>query len=67
MAGQGPTYNAGMTRPTLHLVDASRYVFRAWHSMPDDFRDDNGWPSGGLPGMRLASAITRPGPFVASS
>ncbi|HZV23881.1 MAG TPA: exodeoxyribonuclease IX, partial [Luteimonas sp.] len=22
-------------RPTLYLVDASLYVFRAWHSMPD--------------------------------
>jgi 5'-3' exonuclease len=28
--------------PTLYLVDASMYVFRAWHSMPDDFHDADG-------------------------
>ena len=27
---------------TLHLVDASLYVFRAWHSMPDEFHDADG-------------------------
>lgn len=27
---------------TLHLVDASLYVFRAWHSMPDEFHDVDG-------------------------
>jgi 5'-3' exonuclease len=31
--------------PTLHLVDASLYVFRAWHSMPDEFHDADGWPT----------------------
>ncbi|MBS0228259.1 MAG: exodeoxyribonuclease IX [Proteobacteria bacterium] len=40
-----------MTRPTLHLVDASLYVFRAWHSMPDDFRDDDGWPTNAVHGF----------------
>jgi 5'-3' exonuclease len=30
---------ADVTRPTVHLVDASLYVFRAWHSVPDEFRD----------------------------
>lgn len=45
------SYNAGMTRPTLHLVDASLYVFRAWHSMPDDFRDDDGWPTNAVHGF----------------
>jgi DNA polymerase-1 len=29
---------------TLYLVDASMYVFRAWHSMPDEFHDVDGHP-----------------------
>lgn len=29
-------------RPTAHLVDGSLYVFRAWHSMPDEFHDADG-------------------------
>ena len=33
-----------MARPTLYLVDASLYVFRAWHSMPDQWHDADGWP-----------------------
>ncbi len=40
-----------MTRPTLYLVDASLYVFRAWHSMPDDFHDADGWPSNAVHGF----------------
>jgi len=31
-------------REAAHLVDGSLYVFRAWHSMPDDFRDADGHP-----------------------
>ena len=38
-------------RPTLYLVDASMYVFRAWHSMPDDFRDADGWPTNAVHGF----------------
>jgi 5'-3' exonuclease len=37
--------------PTLHLVDASLYVFRAWHSMPDEFRDADGWPTNAVHGF----------------
>lgn len=33
-----------MSAPPLYLVDASLYVFRAWHSMPDDFTDVDGQP-----------------------
>ena len=33
--------NAG---PTAHLVDGSLYVFRAWHSMPNEFFDSDGHP-----------------------
>ncbi|MGJ4729889.1 5'-3' exonuclease [Luteimonas sp. SDU101] len=40
-----------MSRPTLYLVDASLYVFRAWHSMPDEFRDAQGWPSNAVHGF----------------
>jgi len=36
---------------TLHLVDASLYVFRAWHSMPDEFRDAQGWPTNAVHGF----------------
>ena len=38
-------------RPTLHLVDASLYIFRAWHSMPDEFRDADGWPTNAVHGF----------------
>lgn len=31
-------------RDAAHLVDGSLYVFRAWHSMPDEFRDVDGQP-----------------------
>jgi len=30
--------------PAVHLVDGSLYVFRAWHSMPDEFFDIDGHP-----------------------
>jgi len=35
----------------LYLVDASLYVFRAWHSMPDEFRDAQGWPTNAVHGF----------------
>jgi len=31
-----------MSRPAVHLIDGSLYVFRAWHSMPDEFHDADG-------------------------
>src|SRR5579859_3614819 len=33
-----------MSLPTAHLIDGSLYVFRAWHSMPDEFHDVDGHP-----------------------
>lgn len=36
---------------TLFLVDASMYVFRAWHSMPDDFTDVDGNPVNAIHGF----------------
>lgn len=42
-----PTQSAG----TLYLVDASLYVFRAWHSMPDEFHDADGWPTNAVHGF----------------
>ena len=36
---------------TLVLVDASMYVFRAWHSMPDEFHDADGWPTDAVHGF----------------
>ncbi len=38
-------------RKPLYLVDASLYVFRAWHSMPDEFRDARGWPTNAVHGF----------------
>ena len=38
-------------RPALYLVDASMYVFRAWHSMPDEFHDADGWPTNAVHGF----------------
>jgi DNA polymerase-1 len=32
------------SQPTAHLIDGSLYVFRAWHSMPDEFHDADGRP-----------------------
>ncbi|WP_425608255.1 5'-3' exonuclease [Thermomonas flagellata] len=40
-----------MAAPTLHLVDASLYVFRAWHSLPDAFHDADGWPTNAVHGF----------------
>ncbi|MDQ3288393.1 MAG: exodeoxyribonuclease IX [Pseudomonadota bacterium] len=41
----------GLPPRTLYLVDASLYVFRAWHSMPDEFRDAEGWPTNAVHGF----------------
>ncbi|MGO1542652.1 MAG: 5'-3' exonuclease [Luteimonas sp.] len=43
--------DASAPRPPLHLVDASLYVFRAWHSMPDEFQDADGWPTNAVHGF----------------
>lgn len=40
-----------MSAPVLLLVDASLYVFRAWHSMPDEFRDAEGEPVNAVHGF----------------
>lgn len=37
--------------PPLYLVDASVYVFRAWHSMPNEFHDHDGWPTNAVHGF----------------
>lgn len=36
---------------TLHLVDASVYVFRGWHAMPDEWHDSDGWPLNAVHGF----------------
>lgn len=38
-------------KPTLHLIDASIYVFRAWHSMPPELRDKDGAPINAVHGF----------------
>lgn len=40
-----------MSRPAVHLVDGSLYVFRAWHSMPDEFHDTDGHPVNAVHGF----------------
>ena len=35
----------------VHLVDASLYVFRAWHSMPLEFEGRDGWPVNAVHGF----------------
>jgi 5'-3' exonuclease len=35
----------------LHLIDASLYVFRAWHSLPNEFTDINGAPVNAVQGF----------------
>ena len=45
------TVTPPMPRPALYLVDASLYVFRAWHSMPDQFHDADGWPTNAVHGF----------------
>jgi DNA polymerase I len=37
--------------PVVHLVDGSLYVFRAWHSMPDEFHDIDGQPVNAVHGF----------------
>ncbi len=41
----------GMNAPAAHLVDGSLYVFRAWHSMPDEFTDIDGRPVNAVHGF----------------
>ncbi|SFR85730.1 5'-3' exonuclease [Dyella sp. OK004] len=37
--------------PAVHLVDGSLYVFRAWHSMPNEFTDVDGHPVNAVHGF----------------
>jgi len=39
-----PGVNVATHHSPAHLVDGSLYVFRAWHSMPDEFHDIDGHP-----------------------
>ena len=44
---------AGMA-PTVHLIDASPYVFRAYHSLPPSIRTPDGRPANALRGFAHA-------------
>ena len=37
--------------PPVYLIDASIYVFRAWHTMPNEFTDTDGWPTNAVQGF----------------
>lgn len=41
----------GSSPASLYLVDASIYVFRAWHSMPDSMQDADGEPANAVHGF----------------
>jgi 5'-3' exonuclease len=43
----------GVSAPaaTVYLLDSSMYVFRAWHSMPDQFVDVDGAPVNAVHGF----------------
>lgn len=43
--------HASNKRPAAHLVDGSLYVFRAWHSMPDEFFDVDGHATNAVHGF----------------
>lgn len=34
-----------VSKERVCLVDASLYIFRAWHALPPDWRDRDGWPT----------------------
>lgn len=53
MAGVNAAPSAPVSTPvkTLYLIDASMYVFRAWHSMPDVFFDTDGHPVNAVHGF----------------
>jgi 5'-3' exonuclease len=40
-----------MSLPPVYLVDASIYIFRAWHSVPDDFATEQGEPTNAVYGF----------------
>ena len=42
---------ASVKPSTVWLVDSSLYVFRAWHSMPDEFHDVDGQPVNAVHGF----------------
>lgn len=53
-----PDRNVGLSGATsstepapVYLIDASIYVFRAWHTMPDEFQDSDGWPTNAVQGF----------------
>lgn len=50
MGGAVPASVAAAAMP-LYLIDASMYVFRAWHSMPDAFFDTDGHPVNAVHGF----------------
>lgn len=36
--------HSSSSQPTVYLIDASIYIFRAWFSVPDSMRGENGMP-----------------------
>ncbi|MBN8480387.1 MAG: exodeoxyribonuclease IX [Xanthomonadales bacterium] len=42
---------SAIVKDRVHLVDASLYIFRAWHSIPNDFTDVDGHPVNAVHGF----------------
>lgn len=53
-----------MSASPVYLVDASIYLFRAWHSMPDAFLNEQGQPTNAVYGFTgfLCSLVEQAGP-----
>lgn len=43
--------NPNSQKPTVYLIDASIYIFRAWFSVPDSMRGENGMPVNAIYGF----------------
>ncbi len=43
--------NTPAHQPTVYLIDASIYIFRAWFSVPDSLRGENGMPVNAIYGF----------------
>ncbi len=48
---ESATASPALPTRTVFLIDASLYVFRAWHSMPDEFHDADGFPVNAVHGF----------------
>ncbi len=48
---RSPSASSDAASNDAYLVDASMYIFRAWHSIPPDLLDADGWPVNAVHGF----------------